>query len=223
MNLQSLQQALEDAVQPLDTLTHPFYRAWTEGMLTGEALAWYAAQYRHSVEALPELLGGALARTADPETRAGLRRNLDEEEGRVGTAHARLWAQFSRAVGAEEEAPLAETEGSRERLAELVEAGEVSALAALWAYERQTARVSETKRAGLRLYGIEAPEAVAFFQVHQELDVHHAQDLLEGLGRACARGGSVDEACAAAKASAQAQWLFLDGVERLRQSPCAVA
>ena len=224
MNLRSLQQALELAVQPHDTLTHPFYRAWSDGRLTRDDLAWYAAQYRHSVEALPELLRSARRRTEDAETRSGLGRNLDEEEGRVGEPHARLWEGFARAVGAEEERPLPETQASMDRLAELVEAGEVSALAALWAYEAQTARVSESKLAGLRRYDIEAPEAVGFFRVHQELDLHHAQDLLEGLGRACQRtGASVDDACAAATAAARAQWLFLDGVERRRQAASAVA
>jgi pyrroloquinoline-quinone synthase len=224
MDLRSLQQALESAVQPHDTLTHPFYRAWTDGTLTREDLGWYAAQYRHSVEALPALLRGALQRTSDAQTRAGLRRNLEEEEGGTGEAHGQLWEQFARAVGAEEEAPLAETRASMDRLTELVEGGEVSALAGLWAYEAQTARVSETKLAGLRRYGIEAPDAVAFFRVHRELDVHHAQDLLEGLARACQRtGASVEDACAAATASARAQWLFLDGVERRRQAAPATA
>jgi pyrroloquinoline-quinone synthase len=224
MDLRSLQQALESAVQPHDTLTHPFYQAWTDGTLTREDLGWYAAQYRHSVEALPALLGGALQRTADDQTRAGLLRNLDEEEGRIGQAHAQLWEQFAQAVGAEEEAALPETGLSMDRLTELVEGGEVSALAALWAYEAQTARVSQTKLAGLRRYGVEAPEAVAFFRVHQELDVHHAQDLLEGLVRACQRtGASLDDACVAAAASARAQWLFLDGVERRRQAAPATA
>ncbi len=217
MNLRSLQQALESAVQPHDSLAHPFYRAWGEGALTRGDLGWYAAQYRHSVEALPALLRSALEGTADVQTGAGLSRNLDEEEGRMGEAHARLWEQFARAVGAETEAPVPETRASMEQLRGLVEGGEVSALAALWAYERQTARVSETKLAGLRGYGIEAPEALAFFRIHQELDVHHAQDLLEGLARACQRtGASVEDAGAAAAASARAQWLFLDGVERRR-------
>lgn len=224
MTTASLEQALQAVLAPRDLLTHPFYRAWTAGELRVEDLARYAEQYRFQVAALPELLRRARALSADAQTEAELSRNLDDEEGRTGVAHARLWEAFGSAVGAAAEAPpLPETRASAEALTALVAEDEVTALAALWAYEVQTARVAETKQAGLRCYGVDSPAALRFFQLHGELDVHHARGLVAALERAIARGGSLETAKAAVERSSQAQWTFLDGAQRLRQARLAAA
>jgi pyrroloquinoline quinone (PQQ) biosynthesis protein C len=175
------------------------------GRLTRDDLAAYAAQYLHQVESLPLLL--RLARSAAPEP---IDRNLDEEKG-----HAELWSRFVAAVGALPEPRQVETLQSHEALRALCSEGDVEALAALWVYEMQTARVSRTKRLGLiERYGV---SEVAFFTLHEQLDVHHAGELLAALERRC--GASEDlacRACDAARRSAQAQWHFLDGAEKRR-------
>ena len=220
----ALEQALQVALAPRDLLTHPFYQAWSAGELRAEDLARYAEQYRFQVIALPELLRRARSVTRDEDTRAELSRNLDDEEGRTGVAHARLWEAFGAAVGAAAEAsPLGETRASAESLAALVGEDEVTALAALWAYEVQTARVAETKETGLKCYGVDSPAALRFFRLHGELDVHHARGLLEGIERCLGRGASLESAKAAVERSSQAQWTFLDGAERLRQARLAAA
>jgi len=219
-----LEQALQAALAPRDLLTHPFYQAWSAGELRAEDLARYAEQYRFQVAALPELLRRARSVSGDGDTRAELSRNLDDEEGRTGIAHARLWEAFGAAVGAAAEAsPLPETRASAESLAALVGEDELTALAALWAYEVQTARVADTKEHGLKCYGVDSPAALRFFRLHGELDVHHARGLLESIMRCIDRGGSVEAAKAAVERSAQAQWTFLDGAERLRQARLAAA
>jgi len=224
MTTATLEQALQAALAPRDLLIHPFYRAWSMGELGPEDLARYAEQYRFQVRALPELLRRARALSADDDTEAELSLNLADEEGRTGVAHARLWEAFGSAVGAAAEAtPLPETRASAEALTGLVGEDEVTALAALWAYEVQTARVAETKEAGLRRYGVDSPAALRFFRLHGELDVHHARGLLEAVERAIARGGSLEAAKAAVERSSQAQWTFLDGAERLRQARLAAA
>ena len=219
-----LEQALQAALAPRDLLTHPFYQAWSAGELRAEDLARYAEQYRFQVHALPELLRRARALTPDGETVAELSRNLDDEEGRTGVAHARLWEAFGAAVGAAAEGlPLPETRASAESLAAVVGEDEVTALAALWTYEVQTARLADTKEKGLKCYGVDSPAALRFFRLHGELDVHHARGLLESLERCIARGASLEAAKAAVERSAQAQWTFLDGAERLRQARLAAA
>src|SRR5262249_61372157 len=95
-----LEQALQAALAPRDLLTHPFYLAWTAGELRAEDLARYAEQYRFQVAALPELLRRARSLSRDADTEADLSRNLDDEGGRTGVAHARLWEAFGAAVGA---------------------------------------------------------------------------------------------------------------------------
>ena len=205
-----LETRLLAAIAPHDLLCHPFYRAWSMGTLTRRDLAAYAAQYQHQVDALPALLREALAQTGEP----ALLRNLAEEEGEEGTPHAALWARFAGALEAAPAAPAAETREAAAALAALCAEGPVQSLAALWAYELQTSRVAGPKRAGLAGYGV---SETAFFALHEELDVHHARDLLEALLRRCGDDAALqDEACAAAVRGAQAQWRFLDGVERRR-------
>jgi len=224
MTTTSFEQVLHSALAPRDLLTHPFYQAWSAGELRAEDLARYAEQYRFQVRALPELLRRARALTADTETDSELTRNLADEEGRTGVAHARLWEAFESAVGAAAvSSPLPETRASAEALTGLVAEDEVTALAALWAYEVQTARVADTKEKGLKCYGVDSPAALRFFRLHGELDVHHARGLAQALERALARGGSIEAAKAAVERSSQAQWTFLDGAERLRQARLAAA
>ena len=87
--------------------------------------------------------------------------NLAEEEGREGTAHAALWSRFAAALDARPEEPLGQTRASADALSELCSEGEIEALAALWVYELQTARVARTKREGLtQRYGV---NEIAFF------------------------------------------------------------
>jgi pyrroloquinoline-quinone synthase len=224
MTTSAVEQALQAALAPRDLLTHPFYQAWSAGELRAEDLARYAEQYRFQVTALPELLRRARALTGDADTQAELSRNLDDEEGRTGVAHARLWEAFGAAVGAAAEASaLPETRTSAESLAALVGEDEMTALAALWAYEVQTARVADTKEKGLVCYGVDSPAALRFFRLHGELDVHHARGLLDGIERCLERGGSLEAAKVAVERSARAQWTFLDGAERLRQARLAAA
>jgi len=224
MTTAAIEQALQAALAPPDLLTHPFYQAWSAGELRADDLARYAEQYRFQVTALPELLRRARSLTRDADTQAELSRNLDDEEGRTGVAHARLWEAFGAAVGAAAEAsPLPETRSSAECLAGLVGEDELTALAALWAYETQTARVADTKEKGLRCYGVDSPAALRFFRLHGELDVHHARGLLEAIERCLALGDSIEKAKVAVERSARAQWAFLDGAERLRQARLAAA
>jgi pyrroloquinoline-quinone synthase len=234
MNRDLLEARLRAAIASHDLLQHPFYRAWSMGQLTLGDLRAYAAQYRHQVDQLPSLLARARQESGDAETVLALSRNLAEElgerapEGVAGAeaavAHRALWLDFASGIGADRarvasELPDAETRASAEQLAALVGAGEAEALGALWAYEAQTARVSTSKREGLcAFYGVTDPQTTAFFTAHEGLDLHHADDLLSALARACARGGeaALERACSAAGAAAQAQWLFLDGVQARR-------
>jgi pyrroloquinoline-quinone synthase len=227
---QELRERLQGAVAAHDTLMHPYYRAWTEGALTVADLRAYAAQYRHQVEALPSLLRGALAQAQDEQARASLQRNLSEEEGAEGRgeAHLELWLRFVEALGCSRAEALdspahAMTRESGAELRAAVAQGEVEALAALWAYEAQTARVAGEKRAGLsQRYGLRDARALSFFSLHEELDLHHRDELEAALHAACARHGqgAVERACAAAERSARAQWRFLDGAEAARAARC---
>ena len=243
MTTDLLQSRLNAAIAPHDLLQHPFYRAWSMGELTFGDLGRYAGQYRAQIDALPALLSAAQLQTRDATTRQALAQNHAEEIGAaapVGIAgatfavpHKELWLDFAAGIGAprvQVESAVAdgETQAAVAQLHGLVAEGELAALAALYTYEAQTARVSTSKREGLcAFYGVQDAQTIAFFSAHEGLDVHHASDLLLGLSRAVQalpagqQEAAVEQACAAASRAAQAQWLFLDGVQSRRMAAAA--
>ncbi len=89
--------AIDAAVEARSMLAHPFYQAWEQGKLTREALAEYAKQYFHHVEAFPRAVSAVHANCPDAKGRKLLAENLAEEEG-VGAGkddHASLWLDFA--------------------------------------------------------------------------------------------------------------------------------
>ena len=92
---------LDRLVEKYHLLKHPFYRAWSDGTLSREALSLYAEQYYQHVKAFPENLK-KLAGRADGPLREIVNENLNEELDPAGP-HPALWRQFAGAVGAREE------------------------------------------------------------------------------------------------------------------------
>lgn len=190
-----------------DVLQHPFYRRWSAGTLTKHELATYAAQYAHAVRALAAASGRA-AEAAPAEIRAGLHAHAEEEAD-----HIDLWADFSRAVGADPDAlPTPET-------SECVSAWDDpdrdldEILTALYAIESAQPRIAQTKLEGLGYYGLNEPRAAAYFELHRRVDHDHAAAagaLLEQRG-ATARPGLT----LVAELVWSRNWLLLDGVDRL--------
>jgi pyrroloquinoline-quinone synthase len=86
-------------------------------------------------------------------------------------------------------------------------------LAALLAYESQIPEVARTKREGLdAFYGVADERAIAFFRVHEDIDVLHQQVEMQILKEQCATVSDQNKAIAAARDAAKALWSFLDGV-----------
>jgi pyrroloquinoline-quinone synthase len=198
---------LEGARARWNVLDHPFYRRWSRGELGREDLAFYAGEYRHAVIALADALAAAAA-TAEPSVRAVLEEHADEEAEHVG-----LWDDFARAVGGElDRDPRPET-------AECVDswtAGRdvLETLVAAYAVESGQPAISRTKLAGLvEHYGFEEGPATAYFSLHSELDVEHAEHsrllIEERLADA-----DLDRLLQVAEAALRGNWTLLDGVER---------
>ncbi|MEA2351329.1 MAG: pyrroloquinoline-quinone synthase, partial [Thermoleophilaceae bacterium] len=157
---------LDEVADRWNVLRHPFYVRWSEGALTREELAFYAAQYAHAVEAL----AAGTRRAADLAPSATSEEHAAEEEAHVG-----LWAEFAGALGAVPAPPLPET-------AECVRAWSgpdrdlLPTLTALYAVEAAQPAISETKRTGLvDRYGFEPGAATAYFDLHAVRDLEHAR------------------------------------------------
>jgi pyrroloquinoline-quinone synthase len=212
--------ALDALVAERHLLKHRFYVLWTEGRLTREQLREYAISYYPHVAAFPTYVSAVHSGCEDAGLRQQLLENLIEEE-RGAENHPALWRRFAVSLGA------AETDlASAPRTAEVAEAiaefrratrgGSVAeGLAALYAYESQIPEVARSKREGLRdFYGLEDPDAVRFFTVHEAADVWHRQVEREALGSLAATPEERARALAAAGRCLNALNRALDGVLR---------
>lgn len=209
---------LRDAVMEYSMLKHPFYVAWTEGKLSKSVLAEYARQYYAHVRAFPTYVSGVHSRCDDVSIRQQLLENLIEEE-RGEENHPELWLRFAEGLGVTREAVraaelLPSTKDSVRSLQSLTQSADYrEGLAALLAYESQIPDVAQTKREGLKnFYGIEDERAVAFFRVHESIDMLHQQVEMQILEEQCQSRADQDRAIAAAREAAKAIWSFLDGV-----------
>lgn len=218
MNQQETLAALDDRIRHRSILEHPFYRAWSAGTLTREQLATYAAIYYPHVAAFPGYLERAAQATTDPAIRATLEDNLGDELGNPAP-HPALWIDFAAALGCDADA--VRNAAARSGAAAIVDAfnrlaaqSPAAGIAALYAYESQQPEVAARKAAGLReLYGVCAPEAVAYFDVHAQADVEHRAGERAALERLLDRGDTQpSEVLAAADAALDAYWGLLDTV-----------
>jgi len=212
------EEKLRDAVMEYSMLKHPFYVAWTEGKLSKSVLAEYARQYYAHVRAFPTYVSGVHSRCDDVSTRQQLLENLIEEE-RGEENHPELWLRFAEGLGVSREDVraaelLPSTKDSVRRFQTLTQTADYrEGLAALLAYESQIPEVAQTKRAGLqRFYGIEDERAVAFFRVHESIDLLHQQVEMQILEEQCQSPADQERAIASAIDAAKALWSFLDGV-----------
>jgi pyrroloquinoline-quinone synthase len=216
--LDSLHQALE----PWSLLKHPFYQAWSAGQLSPDTLTLYATEYYHHVAAFPRYISQVHALcagrpgdgTAGLGDRQVLLENLNDEEQGPDN-HPELWMRFVEALcQARVRTPGPELP-STQRLIEgflgLAKTDYPTGLGALYAYERQTPSVAQSKLEGLKEhYGIDDPRGVSFFAVHASMDEKHTADLvglIEKLDDA-----DLHKVADGALRSAQLLWGFLDGV-----------
>ena len=193
-------------------LDHPFYTKWVEGTLPKEAIQEYTRQYFAFESSFPRFLSAIHSRTEDPAARQALLENLwDEEHGREN--HRELWLRFAEGMGvAREEVESAERNEATYALVETYTTAcesPASGVAAVHAYERQVPAVAEAKIAGLRAhYGVDDDRTLAFWKVHEGLDVEHAdaeREILEGSDRERVLEGT--------QSALDAWWAFLDAVD----------
>lgn len=197
---------LEAVGEQHSVLRHSFYLRWSEGSLGIAELAHYSGQYRHAVIALADATAAA-ARSPEAGADAPVLALHAAEEA----AHVELWDEFVAAVGGEVGAEASE----ETRACAAVWAGDESrpllqTLAAMYTIESAQPAISTTKQAGLALhYGI---PAVAYFEVHQRLDLEHAAQARRLINQRLAAADE-DTLVATAEVVLKANLLLLDGVD----------
>jgi pyrroloquinoline-quinone synthase len=209
---------IEREIAERHLLTHPFYRAWTEGTLPRPALLEYARQYYAFETRLPRFLTAMHARAEDRAVRSALLSNAwDEEHGERN--HAELWLRFADALGLSrsevvDAVPNASTRALVDAYRDVAERAPVAAgVAALYAYESQLPAVSESKICGLEEhFGFKADarkSGLSFFHVHSAIDVDHAAAERSILESALASGQG-DDVLHGVRKALIAWWGFLD-------------
>lgn len=201
--------SIDARIRERSLLTHAFYREWSAGTLSREALAGYAREYFALVTAVPEMMEPMVA--AAP---AGLRADLEEQRAEEAS-HIPLWAGFAAAFGIdadelESHEPLPETREAIDALRALTSEFD-SGACAMYALELEIPAIAKTKLEGLEsLYDVRDEAALAYFREHQEADVRHAATWRELVAER-ANGGIPD----AIERSLDAQHRLLDGCHRV--------
>ena len=176
MNLSELNNRLDQ----LHLLNHPFYVAWEQGELTQEILQDYAEQYYQHIKVFPRYISATHSMCEDIEKRKILLDNLSDEED-LNKDHPMLWKQFALAAGADESSlDLVKQEYFTSDLIEnffrLSHSSYAEGLGALYAYERQVPEIAETKIKGLiDHYNISTDQGLEYFVVHKDADVLHRE------------------------------------------------
>jgi pyrroloquinoline-quinone synthase len=187
-----------------NVLRHPFYVRWTEGTLTRDELALYAAQYAYAVEALAA--GTRHAAELAPSPTA-------EEHAAEEESHVALWQDFAAALGSAP-APASPDTAECVRAWSDPERDLLSTLVALYAVESAQPAISETKRTGLvEQYGFEPGPATAYFDVHAVRDLEHARAGREAIAELLDDATDEDALVAEAEWALAANWRLLDGVD----------
>lgn len=172
---------LNQELDKMHLLKHPFYQAWSEGKLSLEVLQQYAKQYYNQVKNFPRYISKIHSECEDITSRQVLLGNLIEEENGEEN-HPELWLRFAEGLGVKRE----DVEGSElqyetkalvDGFFKLADESYAKGLGALYSYERQVPEVAKSKIDGLeKFYGITGEAALKFFNVHVTADEWHSEE-----------------------------------------------
>jgi pyrroloquinoline-quinone synthase len=201
-------QRINSEIEKYSLLKHSFYKMWSEGKLTIDHLQGYSKEYFQLVKIVPKFV----------ETIARARGNADTitDNAREEAEHVELWVRFATALGVSRSDLISYSgsEKTNESVAKLMELAGLQfeeAVAAMYAYEMELPKISRSKIDGLKkLYGIDSEDATKYFEIHEEVDVRHAQVWREILQRIPLERH--EAAINAAIKSLEAQNMLLDSV-----------
>ncbi len=173
-------EKIDQYVRDNHLLQHPFYKAWTAGELSQEALSIYAKQYFAHVDAFPRYVSATHSNCSFEAGRKFLLENLIEEE-HGSVSHRELWLCFAEGLGvprseAEDAERFPEAKAIVDTFLGAAKSSYSAGLGVLYAYESQIPSVARSKIDGLQeFYGIRDPKVTAFFTVHEKADVEHSR------------------------------------------------
>jgi len=233
MNTAEFFQQLDARIGKYDLLCHPFYKAWSAGLLTRNDLREYAKDYYHHVEAFPSYLAALGMRLEEGELRRAVLANMCDEKGvdgrpgRDSVPDSDLWLDFAEGMGSsrnlEWHSPVPEIRQLIRHFHQIASEGSPEqALAAFYVYESQVPRIAQEKERGLReMYGAD-DKTCGYFALHATADVYHSNVWRKQLEkRIAAYPETADAALDAAENAARMLWQALDGIDARRTAMAA--
>lgn len=143
-------------------LEHPFYQKWTEGEVTTDQLAKYAASYEEFIAEMPNMWRNAIEGLGQIDATGA---EVVEEEA----SHIELWKNcFARLM------PVSEHPGMGDVVEKIASLSPSAQLGVIHAFEVQQPEVAKTKKEGLiKHYGF-TNEDCRYFDEHMDEADHIA-------------------------------------------------
>ena len=220
MNSTSFVDTVDQKIQDMHLLNHPFYQSWNEGSLSLETIREYSSQYFKHVSAFPRYLSAIHSNCDHIGTRKILLENLNDEE--MGPEdHPELWMRFAEGMGntrdeVKNAVLMEETEELVNTFNQLSRSEDyLKGLAALYCYESMQPEISKTKKEGLQnIYGIKDEETLKFFTVHMQADEWHREVIRNLLVELCNSKEKKEDVLDAVNSALGALNNFLSGMEK---------
>ena len=183
--MNSLLTNIDNEVEKRSLLKHKFYQMWSNGELNLEQLRGYSKEYFQLVKVVPKLVenvGGAKQTPgneneseATATTTEEIKQNMEEE-----SSHISPWIEFATSLGVPREELLGyqgldKTRKAVSSLLDITDKSFDEGVCAMYAYELELPKISRSKIDGLeKFYNISSPQAINYFEIHEEADVRHA-------------------------------------------------
>jgi pyrroloquinoline-quinone synthase len=157
-------------------LKHRFYQLWQEGKLTLDQLSGYSKEYFQLVKNVPSFVENTLDNNPNKGYEKIIESILAEER-----EHVEPWVRFAASLDVSSE-ELKQHPGeslTRKAVSDLSLISKSSfeeGVAALYAFEKELPKISETKSQGLRqFYNKFDDDSHRYFDIHKEADIYHAK------------------------------------------------
>ena len=200
-----------------------------KGELHINHLQGYSKEYFQLVKSIPGFVGNIITNSslsnasyfANDSFKEMLNNSMQEESD-----HVEPWIDFATSLGVSKKALLDyqgsdKTNKAIEDMRKLTQSSVSQGAAAMYAYEKELPKISNTKIDGLRnFYGLTDKKCLNYFDIHQEIDIKHAAIWREALMSIDSRAEQ-EEALLASKSSLACLNSILDDVQEnyVKQAP----
>ena len=166
---------IDQTVEEMSLLKHPFYKMWSNGELSLNQLQGYSLEYFQLVKMVPELVNNIMLKMGESKLRSTVEESQKDEE-----SHIEPWIRFATSLGVKKKDLLNHVcdENTNKAVSSLVELTRYSldeAVCTMYAYELDLPNISKTKIEGLnKFYNLSGSDSTNYFEIHQEVDIRHS-------------------------------------------------